>query len=362
MRVSGPFGAERRGPGARGRPAGESLDAVEALLPTVGLERRPVRRRTSPSTWSTPAASGSGRCSCCWPRSSATPASGVVPAAVVVELTHLATLYHDDVMDEAPLRRGCAVGQRPLGQHRRDPHRRLPVRAGVGHPRRPRPGGRTHPGPDLRAAGDRADPRDGGSGRGRGPARALPRGRRRQDRFAHRDVGAVRRDAVRAPTTRRSTSSPSSASGSGSPSSSPTTCSTSLSDSTRVGEDAGHRPARGRPHAARAPRAAAPGARRTPASASCSSGPLPDDARPRRGARAPARAPGDGRRRGRAAAVGRRRPRRCSPRCPTARARAALEPVRRRRRRAPADPPVRRRRPRARRPGPVASLRAGRRR
>lgn len=34
-------------------------------------------------------------------------ASGVIPAAVVVELTHLATLYHDDVMDEATLRRGA---------------------------------------------------------------------------------------------------------------------------------------------------------------------------------------------------------------------------------------------------------------
>ncbi|WP_243708625.1 polyprenyl synthetase family protein, partial [Actinomadura sp. GC306] len=33
-------------------------------------------------------------------------ASGVVPAAVVVELTHLGTLYHDDVMDEATVRRG----------------------------------------------------------------------------------------------------------------------------------------------------------------------------------------------------------------------------------------------------------------
>jgi heptaprenyl diphosphate synthase len=31
----------------------------------------------------------------------------VVDAAVVVELTHLATLYHDDVMDEAPVRRGA---------------------------------------------------------------------------------------------------------------------------------------------------------------------------------------------------------------------------------------------------------------
>jgi heptaprenyl diphosphate synthase len=35
-------------------------------------------------------------------------APGVVPAALVVELTHLATLYHDDVMDEADLRRGAA--------------------------------------------------------------------------------------------------------------------------------------------------------------------------------------------------------------------------------------------------------------
>jgi heptaprenyl diphosphate synthase len=35
-------------------------------------------------------------------------APGVVPAAVVAELTHLATLYHDDVMDEADLRRGAA--------------------------------------------------------------------------------------------------------------------------------------------------------------------------------------------------------------------------------------------------------------
>jgi heptaprenyl diphosphate synthase len=32
----------------------------------------------------------------------------LVPAAVCVELTHLATLYHDDVMDEAEVRRGAA--------------------------------------------------------------------------------------------------------------------------------------------------------------------------------------------------------------------------------------------------------------
>ncbi len=34
-------------------------------------------------------------------------APGVVPAAVAIELTHLSTLYHDDVMDEAVLRRGA---------------------------------------------------------------------------------------------------------------------------------------------------------------------------------------------------------------------------------------------------------------
>ena len=42
-------------------------------------------------------------------------APGVVPAAVVVELTHLATLYHDDVMDEAQLRRGARAANRVYG-------------------------------------------------------------------------------------------------------------------------------------------------------------------------------------------------------------------------------------------------------
>ena len=39
----------------------------------------------------------------------------VVKAAVVVELTHLATLYHDDVMDRAPMRRGVPTAHEIWG-------------------------------------------------------------------------------------------------------------------------------------------------------------------------------------------------------------------------------------------------------
>ncbi|MBD8057428.1 polyprenyl synthetase family protein [Cellulomonas sp. JH27-2] len=39
----------------------------------------------------------------------------VLDAAVVVELTHLATLYHDDVMDSAPVRRGAPTAHQVWG-------------------------------------------------------------------------------------------------------------------------------------------------------------------------------------------------------------------------------------------------------
>ncbi|MCI3932386.1 polyprenyl synthetase family protein [Streptomyces sp. AN091965] len=42
-------------------------------------------------------------------------APGIVPSAVVVELTHLATLYHDDVMDEADVRRGVPSANQRWG-------------------------------------------------------------------------------------------------------------------------------------------------------------------------------------------------------------------------------------------------------
>lgn len=41
--------------------------------------------------------------------------ASVRQAAVVMELTHLATLYHDDVMDEAPVRRGAPAAHRLWG-------------------------------------------------------------------------------------------------------------------------------------------------------------------------------------------------------------------------------------------------------
>ncbi|MEV2275851.1 polyprenyl synthetase family protein [Nocardiopsis sp. NPDC049922] len=41
----------------------------------------------------------------------------LIPAAAVVELTHMATLYHDDVMDEAELRRGEASANQRWGNN-----------------------------------------------------------------------------------------------------------------------------------------------------------------------------------------------------------------------------------------------------
>ena len=39
----------------------------------------------------------------------------VITSAAVVEMVHLATLYHDDVMDEAPVRRGAPAAHRLWG-------------------------------------------------------------------------------------------------------------------------------------------------------------------------------------------------------------------------------------------------------
>ena len=117
----------------------------------------------------------------------------IVPAAVVVELTHLATLYHDDVMDEASVRRGAVAANvrwdnavailtgdflfsrasdllADLGTHAVRLQARTFGRLVTGQIRE-----------------------TVGAARGRRPDRALPRGARRQDRFADRHVRRVRR-------------------------------------------------------------------------------------------------------------------------------------------------------------------------
>ena len=121
----------------------------------------------------------------------------VIIAAQAMEITHLASLYHDDVMDEAELRRGVPSAQTRVRQLRRHPHRRPAVRpgrqlvAGLGSAAiglQARTFERLVPRPAARD--DRAAVR-------RGPDRALPAGARGQDRFAHRRRRRGRRRLLR---------------------------------------------------------------------------------------------------------------------------------------------------------------------
>jgi heptaprenyl diphosphate synthase len=103
--ATGPFGLAVTDPALDGRIR-DGLAAVEELLLATARSEHPFidetashlvnagGKRFRPLLTLLAAEFGDGA------------APGVVPAAVVVELTHLATLYHDDVMDEAPLRRG----------------------------------------------------------------------------------------------------------------------------------------------------------------------------------------------------------------------------------------------------------------
>ena len=86
----------------------EQLELIEAALLAGGRGRHARWSPRRPSTSSPPAASGSGRCWWCSGSQFGPDADAddVVKAAVVVELTHVGSLYHDDVMDEAGLRRG----------------------------------------------------------------------------------------------------------------------------------------------------------------------------------------------------------------------------------------------------------------
>ena len=169
------------------------LDAVEAALAVAVRSDDEFVARRGPATSSTPAASGSGRCCACSPRTSAIRPGRDRPGG-------RGRRAHPP-RDAVPRRRhgrGARaarrrVGQLAVGQHGRDPDRRLPVLTRVEPAGRPRPARRPAAGADVRAAGDRPDPRDGRARRRRRPDRALPGGARRQDRLADRDVGRVRR-------------------------------------------------------------------------------------------------------------------------------------------------------------------------
>ena len=110
----------------------------------------------------------------------------VITAAEAIEITHLASLYHDDVMDEAQMRRGVPSAQTVWGNSvailtgdllfaRASKLDREPRRA------RDRPAGR-----HVRAALPRPAARDDRPARRRRPDRALHPGARRQDRVADR--------------------------------------------------------------------------------------------------------------------------------------------------------------------------------
>ena len=151
----------------------------------------------------------------------------VVDAAVVVELTHLATLYHDDVMDSAPLRRGAPAAHEVWGNSVAILTgdllfaRASATVAGLG-PDAVRIQAATF---ERLCLGPAA--RDGRPAAGGRPGRPLPAGPRGQDGVAHRHVGPVRRDVRGLPARRRRHRHAASGRRSASRSSWPTTSSTS---------------------------------------------------------------------------------------------------------------------------------------
>ena len=123
----------------------------------------------------------------------------VLDAAVVVELTHLATLYHDDVMDSAPLRRGAPAAHEVWGNSVAILTgdllfaRASSVVAGLG-PEAVRMQAATFERLCLGQLHETVGPQDGEDAVDALPARAVG-----QDRLAHRHLGPVRRDVRRLP-------------------------------------------------------------------------------------------------------------------------------------------------------------------
>ena len=112
------------------------LDDLEERLEAT-VRAIPVRWRRSARTRSPPAASGCGRCSSISRRTRGPPP---LAAGVAVELIHMATLVHDDLIDGAEYRRGREAAWAAYGPDGAQRRGRLPVCAGVrrahGHGRR----------------------------------------------------------------------------------------------------------------------------------------------------------------------------------------------------------------------------------
>ena len=151
----------------------------------------------------------------------------VVPAAVAIELTHLATLYHDDVMDEAAVRRGTPSANSRWDNTVAILTGDLPVRPRLADPGRPRPRGGQDPGRDLLPAGHRPDRRDRRPAARPGPARALHGRGHEKTASLIATSGQFGALFSGAPAERRRAGSRRPARRSASPSSSPTTFSTS---------------------------------------------------------------------------------------------------------------------------------------
>ena len=98
------------------RAVRSGLDAVEQALRVAVHSDDDFVAECRAASGRRPAASGSVRCVCLLAGQFGDPTRPeIVPAAVVVELTHLATLYHDDVMDEALVRRGAVSANSRYG-------------------------------------------------------------------------------------------------------------------------------------------------------------------------------------------------------------------------------------------------------